>query len=119
VSLWRALQSRSWRHGSPGDGRPEPQYRFEGIHHLVRRLESEDRGWLDFFSEHGLEPLAISYEDDLERDPDGTIRRALSGIGVQPPGGARPDSRCGVNPTRSPKSGALSIIGMSPPRRAH
>lgn len=95
VSLWRALQSRSWRHGSPGNDRLEPQYRFEAIHHLVRRLESDDRGWRDFFSEHGLQPLAISYEDDLERDPDGTIGRALSWIGVQPPEGdkARPPLR--------------------------
>jgi trehalose 2-sulfotransferase len=87
VSLWRALQTRSWRDGDTGNERPEPQYRFEGIHHLVSRLESEDRGWRDFFSEHGLEPLSISYEDDLKLDPDGTIRRALSWIGVQPPEG--------------------------------
>jgi trehalose 2-sulfotransferase len=87
VSLWKALQTRSWRHGDAGDGRPAPQYRFEGIRHLVGRLESDDRGWRDFFSEHGLEPLAISYEDDLERDPDGTIRRVLSWLGVPAPEG--------------------------------
>jgi trehalose 2-sulfotransferase len=87
VSLWKALQSRSWRHGSPGNGRLEPQYRFEAIRHLVRRLESDDRSWGDFFAEHGLQPLAISYEDDLERDPDGALRRVLAWIGVQPPEG--------------------------------
>jgi LPS sulfotransferase NodH len=34
---------------------------------------------------HGLQPLKISYEDDLERNPESTIRRALSWIGVLPP----------------------------------
>jgi LPS sulfotransferase NodH len=87
VSLWKALQTRSWRHGDAGNGRPAPEYRFEAIHHLVGRLESDDRGWRDFFSENGLEPLTVSYEDDLERDPDGTILRVLSWLGVQAPEG--------------------------------
>jgi LPS sulfotransferase NodH len=87
VSMWRALQTRSWRDGGTGAGRPTPAYRFEGIHHLVTRLESDDRGWQEFFSVHELQPLAISYEDDLERDPDATIRRCLSWIGVPPPEG--------------------------------
>ncbi|MEA2211791.1 MAG: trehalose 2-sulfotransferase [Solirubrobacteraceae bacterium] len=85
VSLWRALQVRSWRHGDTGNGRGSPQYRFRGIHHLVTRLQSEDRGWEQFFSGHGLQPLKISYEDDLEGNPDGAIDRALSWIGVLPP----------------------------------
>jgi trehalose 2-sulfotransferase len=88
VSLWKALQTRRWRHEDAGGERPQPEYRFEGIHHLVGRLESEDRGWRDFFSEHGLEPLAISYEDDLEPDPDGTVRRVLSWLGVRTPEGS-------------------------------
>jgi LPS sulfotransferase NodH len=87
VSLWKALQIRRWRDDDAGTGRRSPQYRFEGIHHLVARLESDDRGWQQFFSMHGVEPLKISYEDDLERDPDGTIHRALSWIGVRPPQG--------------------------------
>jgi LPS sulfotransferase NodH len=95
VSLWRALQTRSWRDGATGNGRPAPEYHFEAIRHLVGRLESDDRGWQGFFSEHGLEPLVISYEDDLERDPEATIRRALTWIGLPPPeeGTARPPLR--------------------------
>jgi LPS sulfotransferase NodH len=85
VSLWRALQTRSWRHGGSGHGRPTLRYHFVAIHHLVGRLESDDRGWRDLFSEPGLRPLTISYEDDLERDPDGAVRRALAWIGVPAP----------------------------------
>jgi LPS sulfotransferase NodH len=86
VSLWKALQIRSWRHDETGNGRGSPQYHFEAIHHLVTRLESEDRSWEEFFSVHGLQPLKISYESDLERDPDGTLHRALAWIGVPAPG---------------------------------
>lgn len=82
VSLWKALQTRRWRAAGARNDRAQPEYRFEGIHHLVGRLESDDRGWRDFFSEHDLEPLAISYEDDLERDPDGTVDRVLTWLGL-------------------------------------
>jgi LPS sulfotransferase NodH len=87
VSLWKALQTRSWRQDETPDDVPEPEYFFEGIDHLVRRFEAEDRGWQEFFSAHAIVPLSISYEDDLERDPDGTVRRALAWIGVTAPEG--------------------------------
>ena len=89
VSLWRALQTRSWRaeHGG-ADGGPAPlQYRFEGIDHLVRALYEEDRAWCEFFSAHGVSPFSIVYEDQLDGDRDGTVRRALAHIGVGAPPG--------------------------------
>jgi LPS sulfotransferase NodH len=82
VSLWKALQTRRWRDGTGESRQSAPEYRFQGIQHLVGWLESADRGWRDFFSEHGIEPLAISYEDDLQRDSDATVRRALSWLGL-------------------------------------
>ena len=85
VSLWRALQIRSWRYDQTGNVQRSPQYRFEAIDHLVSRLESDDRSWEQFFDRHGLRPLKIGYEHDLERDPDGTIRRALEWLGVPLP----------------------------------
>jgi LPS sulfotransferase NodH len=95
VSLWRALQTRRWRDGKGGNRRSAADYRFQGIHHLVGWLESADRGWRDFFSEHGIHPLAISYEDDLERDSDATVRRVLAWLGLPAPevGEARPPLR--------------------------
>lgn len=89
VSLWRALQTRSWRaeHG-PGDQRPvELHYRFEGIDHLVQALHEEDHAWGEFFGAHDVSPLSIAYEDDLNVDRDGTVRRVLRYLGVTAPAG--------------------------------
>jgi LPS sulfotransferase NodH len=86
VSLWKALQTRSWRDGS---GRPpdELHYRYEGINHLVELFEAEDRAWRVFFADHGIEPLVIGYEDHLERDQDAAVRSVLALIGVPAPAG--------------------------------
>jgi LPS sulfotransferase NodH len=91
VSMWRALQTRSWRAGgSVGKNPAELHYRFEGIDHLVRALEAEDRGWRGFFARHEIDALRISYEDDLERDRERTVRSVLDRIGVTAPPGWHP-----------------------------
>jgi trehalose 2-sulfotransferase len=93
VSMWRALQSRRWRSG-PGDGTDpdgepdrEAVYRYAGIDHLVRRFEAEDRAWTEFFAAQGISALAVSYEDDLVRDRQGTVATVLAHIGVSMPAG--------------------------------
>ena len=93
-SMWKALQTRRWRAGD-GEGDdaptpptpPAPQYRFDAIDHLVRRFETEERGWERFFTAHSIEPLTIGYEHDLASDPDRTVHRALEWIGVTAPAG--------------------------------
>ena len=90
VSMWRALQTRRWRADGTGAERPAPRYRFEGIDHLVRRFDAEAEGWRAFFSDHAIEPLRVAYEEELERDPARTARRALEWIGVTPPEGWSP-----------------------------
>jgi LPS sulfotransferase NodH len=87
VSLWKALQTRSWRHGGNGKRPAELHYRFEGIDHLVTLFESDDRSWGAFFAERGITPVSITYEDDMEHDPDGAVRSVLAQIGVQAPEG--------------------------------
>jgi LPS sulfotransferase NodH len=89
VSMWRALQTRNWRleHGPNSKTPAELHYRFEGIDHLARSLDADDRGWRDLFAAHGIPALEISYEDDLELDRDRTIRSVLERIGVQAPSG--------------------------------
>ena len=89
VSLWRALQTRRWR-GEHGPDEREPtelHYRFEGIDHLLQALHEEDGAWAEFFADHGVSPLALVYEDDLDVDRDGAVRRALEYIGVSAPPG--------------------------------
>jgi trehalose 2-sulfotransferase len=87
VSMWKALQTRRWRAGGGGGERPAPEYRFDGIDHLARRFAADEQGWARFFSDNDIVPLRIVYEDDLERDPDGTVRRVLDWIGVSAPPG--------------------------------
>ncbi len=91
VSLWRALQTRSWRleYGNDESQRPQLHYRFEGINHLVRMLESGEKGWARYFAENDLDVLRISYEDQLAGDPGASVRAVLDHVEVAPPGGWR------------------------------
>jgi LPS sulfotransferase NodH len=85
VSMWRALQSRSWRHSNQNSEDQQLVYRFDGIDHLVGAFEAEDRAWGDFFAERGIDAVTISYEDGLERDPDRAVRTVLERLGLQAP----------------------------------
>jgi trehalose 2-sulfotransferase len=92
VSLWRALQTRSWRleHAGEGAQPAELHYRFEGIDHLVRSLRADDDGWQEFFNRCRIAALRVPYEEQLEPDPEGAVRAVLDHIGVQPPASWRP-----------------------------
>jgi trehalose 2-sulfotransferase len=90
VSMWKALQTRRWRAGNGAERSSAPEYRFDGIDHLVRRFTADEEGWGAFFAGHGITPLRLAYEEDLERDPGGTVRRVLDWIGVSPPSGWHP-----------------------------
>jgi LPS sulfotransferase NodH len=95
VSLWRALQTRSWRleHKGKDDGEVTLTYRFEGIDHLVTMLLADDAGWQAFFESESIPVLRVSYEDDLERDPEQAVRAVLRHIGAKPKRGWRPAER--------------------------
>ncbi len=103
ISLWRALQTRSWRaeRAAAGDSAEQAQrarpgagdlrYSFEGIDHLVYALRADDRGWERLFTSNGITPLVINYEDDLEGgDRARTVTRILDALGVQAPAGWQP-----------------------------
>jgi trehalose 2-sulfotransferase len=91
VSLWRALQTRAWRREHAGDRQPDDlRYRFEGIDHLVRRLQADDDGWQDFLRRSEAPVLTVVYEDDLEEDAAGAVRAVLNHIGVPVPTEWRP-----------------------------
>ncbi len=73
-----------------GRERPELHYRYTGIDHLVQLFHAHDRAWDGFFAAHGIEPLQISYEDDLERDQEAAVRQVLDFLGVRAPDGWKP-----------------------------
>jgi len=92
VSLWRALQTRSWRleHGAEDTRTVELHYRFEGIEHLVRALQAEDRTWGEFFDRHAIPVLRVGYEAELVPDRERTVRSVLHHVGVDPPANWHP-----------------------------
>jgi LPS sulfotransferase NodH len=86
VSLWRAMQTQSWRaENEPGAG--EPRYSYAALRHLVELLASHDAAWERFFAAAGSRVLTLTYED-VASDLAGALRRTLDHIGVAPPEGA-------------------------------
>jgi LPS sulfotransferase NodH len=81
ISMWKALQTRSWRGDESFEDRT-PAYRYEAIDHLRQRFEADEAGWEEFFVRHGLAPLIIGYEDDLETDRRRTIATVLEHLGL-------------------------------------
>jgi LPS sulfotransferase NodH len=86
VSLWRAMQTQSWRaENEPTAG--QPQYSYAAIHHLVGQLEAHDGAWVRFFAQASGAVLALTYED-IAADLAGALERTLDHIGVPAPGAA-------------------------------
>lgn len=95
ISMWRALQTRTWRleHPTAGTQTPTLRYSFEGIEHLRRRLTADDEAWGRYFRQCAVEPLELYYETDVEPDPAGGVGRVLAHIAVDPPRGWKPELR--------------------------
>ncbi|HTX45171.1 MAG TPA: Stf0 family sulfotransferase [Solirubrobacteraceae bacterium] len=95
ISLWRALQTREWSSGDADSGEraSELAYHFEALDHLVRLLSDQDDAWERYFASIGSPQLTIAYEDELECDQAGTVRRALDHIGVALPDRWEPAAR--------------------------
>ena len=82
VSLWKAIQTQSWAAHEDRAARP-PRYSFAAIDHLRRVLTAGDRSWMTWFDTHGIEPLALTYEQ-LAAGLPGAVRTVLEYIGVDP-----------------------------------
>ena len=79
VSLWRALQTQSWR-ASEGGG--HAQYCFSALQHLVRMLTEYDAAWARFL--RGAPVLALTYEE-VAADLPLALERTLAHVGVARP----------------------------------
>ena len=95
VSLWRAVQTQSWRADAPG--RPcEAAYSFAAIDHLVAQLEAHEAAWRDWLARRGAPsaaPLELSYEA-IVADPRAAVARVLRFAGL-------PDADPGDPPLRA------------------
>jgi LPS sulfotransferase NodH len=77
ISFVRADQTESWN-SSMAVVR-EPVYDAEAITRALARIQHENDQWTHYFSEHGIAPLHITYEQ-LTRDTDTTIQAIMSFI---------------------------------------
>ncbi len=86
VSLWKAVQTQSWKReaGAADRSAVEPVFSFRAINYLVRLLTAHDASWDAYFLGLGYEPLKITYEE-LAESTDGVIRRVLAHLGIPEP----------------------------------
>jgi LPS sulfotransferase NodH len=90
VSLWRALQSQSWRAESDEpSASPSIEYSFAAIHHLRLRLERDDAAWGEFFERHRIQALELEYEQ-IASDTAGSACRVLEHLGLDTDRASRP-----------------------------
>jgi trehalose 2-sulfotransferase len=80
VSLWRAVQTESWRSGSVAAS-DRVAYVFEGVDHLRRQIEEHEAAWRRWFADRGGPVYEVSY-DDLGEDPRGTTAAVLEALGL-------------------------------------
>ena len=70
VSWWRAIQSGEW-HLSPNEPRKpvdlSDAYSYEAINHLYNECSMREAGIQELFTEGGITPLNIFYEDFIEQ----------------------------------------------------
>ena len=76
VSLWRAVQTQSWRAGEAPSA-DSVVYEFEAIDHLVSQLEADERSWSDWFARTRRKPIHVTYER-LDAAPSHTVEVVLA-----------------------------------------
>jgi LPS sulfotransferase NodH len=84
VSLWRAMQTQSWRAENAPAAAGEPRYSYAALRHLVALLTDHDAAWERFFTCASGAVLTLTYEE-IADDPVAALRRTLAHIGVPPP----------------------------------
>jgi trehalose 2-sulfotransferase len=80
VSWWKAVKTAEW-HLLPGETRKaidlHDGYSFEAINHLYAECSMREAGIQEFFSEGGIVPLTIVYEDFIQ-EYENTVRKILA-----------------------------------------
>lgn len=90
VSLWRAIQTWTWRQDrDPSESSPailsrKPVFHYAAIDHLVQRLVSHERAWTQFFAENSIHPLLLTYEE-LAGSHQEIATRILQYLGIPLP----------------------------------
>ena len=83
VSHWRAIQSGRWSSLDTASN-PEPRYDFAAIDHLLQEIILREAVWAEHFSENGIRPFVITYEDFVEQ-PAATLCAVLDYLEIERP----------------------------------
>lgn len=81
VSLARASVTGVWRKEQEHDLAAPPPYSQEALEAAERGIAVQAAGWERMFSERGIEPLRLFYEDALAA-PEETVRTVADYLGV-------------------------------------
>lgn len=90
ISLSKAQQTRIWhsahtRHSTHTPNIPiEPIYSVEDINRSLLTLIKQDETWQKYFTEAGIKPLTLVYED-FTQSPEQTVRCILDYLGIPAP----------------------------------
>jgi LPS sulfotransferase NodH len=84
ISWCRAEASNEWASGSSADrSKRDVEYDFVHILSRLMMIYASEVAWENYFSENGIEPLKIVYEDFF-RDLDQQLRRLIDYLGGLP-----------------------------------
>ncbi len=79
VSWWKAIKTEEW-HRTAGASTPQVDlsdaYSFKAINHLYRECSMREAGIQEFFSEAGIVPFTVVYEDFI-LEYERTVQRIL------------------------------------------
>jgi LPS sulfotransferase NodH len=84
VSLWKALQTWTWRRDA-GDGqvvRGDLRYSFDAIDHLAATIRAEETAWLAYLSDIGAEPYPVVYEE-FAQNYEGVVLEIVDFLGIE------------------------------------
>ncbi len=103
VSLWKAVQTATWRQegaaaGAPGvtDGdappyqsfldehRPQLRFHYGAIEHLLNQILIEEAHWDAFFEHAGIKPVIVLYEN-FAGDVENSTRNVLQRLAIDVP----------------------------------
>lgn len=102
VSLWKAVQTASWRDESDGsmgavpensdnsfrdfvnEHRPQLRFHYGAIKHLLDQLIQQEAAWDAFFEHARIKPVLVLYEN-FAADIEVSTRNVLERLGIDPP----------------------------------
>ena len=89
VSLWKSIQTWTWSHVAAAITASKPSVRqltfhFGAIDHLVQQIVADEAAWQQYFTNHGIEPFTLAYEE-LTAAYEETARNILQFLGIPVP----------------------------------